>query len=284
MFKIEKPTAIDRIRFGITSLYSKIAKRVGYHQSQIVVCGYPRGGTSLLYNMLSATLQHKFTFTSFEKYYIHHIHKLGNIASKAPLDINHLEYIDQLNIHKKNITAIIVIRDIRDVVTSKHPIQSDEYFIGYDFSYWPQGNSLADWKYDAPGVLTITDKIRKLQNNPEIYVLRYEDLVKEPDAIQSDLKSRFGLPFKGLFSKYHEFKGELAYKYEGKYKANDESLVMEGKAVQNRAKRWHQEKYRERLVSQFEQCPALFDILIEFGYESDRKWFEQYKNNSKIDV
>ncbi len=282
MFKIEKPTLINKIRFSITSLLSNIAKKAGYQQSQLIVCGYPRGGTSLLYNMLSATLQRSHKFTSFEKYYIHHIHKLGNIASKAPLDVNHLDSVNQLNIHGKKITAIIVIRDIRDVVTSKHPIQSDEYFIGHDFSYWPQGNSLEDWKYDAPGVVAITEKIRALRENPEIYILKYEDLVKEPDAIQQDLKQRFDLPFEGLFSKYHEFKGDLAYKYEGKYKAKDESLVMEGKAVENRAKRWQQEKYRERLISQFEQCPELFNILVEFGYESDREWFEEYKKTSQV--
>lgn len=280
MFKIEKPTLIHRIRFSFTSFLSKVARIAGYQQTQLIVCGYPRGGTSLLYNMLSATLQKSIKFTSFEKYYIHHIHKLGNIASKAPLDINHLEHIQQLNIHNKKIAVIIVIRDIRDVVTSKHPIQNDEYFIGYDFSYWPQGNELKDWKYDAPGVIAITEKIRALKGNPDFYILKYEDLVRQPDSIQKELKERFSLPFEGLFSKYHEFKGDLAYKYEGKYKANDESLVMEGKAVTNRAKRWQQDKFRERLISQFEACPELFDILIEFGYEEDRTWFESYKNNT----
>lgn len=280
MFKIEEPTVIDRIRFGVTSFISKLARLAGYQQTQLVVCGYPRGGTSLFYNMLSATLQKSFKFTDFEKYYIHHIHKLGNIASKAPLDINHLEHIDRLNIHNKKLAVIIVIRDIRDVITSNHPIMTDDYFIGHDFSYWPSGKSLEDWKYDAPGVVPITEKIRALKDHPDIYVLKYEDLVSRPDEIQAELKQRFDLPFEGLFSKYHEFKGELAYKYEGKYKAKDESLVMEGKAVTNRAKRWQQDKYRQRIVSQFEACPALFDILVEFGYEPDRTWFDQYKNES----
>lgn len=280
MFQIEKPGLINRIRFCVTASISKVARLLGYQQTQLIVCGYPRGGTSLLYNMLSATLQHKLKFTDFEKYYIHHIHKLGNIASKAPLDINHLEHIDELNIHDKKIAIIIVIRDIRDVISSKHPIKTDDYFIGHDFSYWPNGKNLEQWTYDAPGVVPITEKIRAIQHRPDVILVKYEDLVKDPDAVQSTLQKTFDLPFEGLFSKYHEFKGDLAYKYEGKYQAKDESLVLEGKAVTNRAKRWQQEQYRDRIIQQCEACPQLLDILIEFGYETDKDWFEQYKQQA----
>ncbi|MCW8091279.1 sulfotransferase domain-containing protein [Alteromonas sp. ASW11-130] len=260
-----------------SGVISRCLKFVGVNQSQLIVCGYPRGGTSLLYNMLSTTLSEHFTFTSFEKYYIYLIHKLGNIASKAPLDINHLGPVDKLNVNNKSLVIIVVIRDIRDIITSRHPIYNDEYFIGYDNSYWPTNKELTKWAYVGSGVIEITNNIFKVRNRKDVTIIRYEDLVSDPDSIQSELKERYELPFEGVFSKYHEMQHKLAYKYEGKYQASDTSLVLEGSQVVNKQARWRASKFDKRIYEQFTQCPELFDILIEFGYEKDRSWFESYR-------
>ncbi|MCW8107257.1 sulfotransferase domain-containing protein [Alteromonas ponticola] len=253
-------------------------KCIGVKQTQLIVCGYPRGGTSLFYNMMSATLNNHFKFTPFEKYYIYLIHKFGNIASKAPLDINHLAWVDQLNVNKKDLVIIIVIRDIRDVITSRHPIYSDEYFIGYDNSYWPQNKEFTKWKYEGAGVMEITQNIFKVRERKDATIVRYEDLVRTPDSIQDELNAKYELPFHGKFSKYHEVKDKLAYQYEGRFKANDPSLVLEGKEIVNKQARWKSERFEQRIYEQFSECPDLFNVLIEFGYEQDRSWFDYYQN------
>ena len=53
---------------------------------QIVVCGFPRGGTSLLYNMLSSSLD-GFGFAEFEVAAWKVIARWGDFASKKPLDV-----------------------------------------------------------------------------------------------------------------------------------------------------------------------------------------------------
>ena len=91
----------------------------------------------MLYNMLGATLV-GFRFEEFELPAIHRIHRLGNIASKYPLDVFNVGSLPKLNIHQKKLMVIVMIRDPRDLVTSRHPILPDRYFIGYDHSWWPQ--------------------------------------------------------------------------------------------------------------------------------------------------
>jgi len=273
MFTPEVPTAMDRMRFMLTTRISRLMNLVGQKQRQLVVCGYPRSGTSLLYNMLASTLRGKFRFTEFEKYFIHHIHKLGNIATKAPLDILHIKYIDSLNIHKKNLIILVMVRDIREVITSRHPVFPDKYFIGGDFSYWPQDSEFNEWKYDAPGVIQISEAIRVASKRNDVLIVKYEDLTSNPDKVQKKLGCIYDLEFDGEFSKYNEYSSNLPYSYSGKYKPKDPTLVLEGGSVIERNKRWMDPKYKGRIVDQFEKCPELFDLLIEYGYEEDISWF-----------
>jgi hypothetical protein len=282
MLKIPEPGHSLRLKLLAASMFSKLQRNIFLKTyQQLVICGFPRGGTSLLYNMFSSCLP-GFQYQEFEDYFIYKIHRLNNVATKAPLDVLHLSDMDRLNIHKKKLIVIIMVRDIRDVITSRHPIYPGEYFIGYDHSWWPQTaahpgaplNELA-WKYDAPGVMEIYHAIRAHMGEPHVTVIKYEDLVADADRIQSALASKYALSFSGKFSEYHASEHRHAYKYEGKHRAADESLVMEGKSVtSDRVSRWaSSEQHRARVLSQFEACPELFDVLEYYGYETSRDWF-----------
>jgi len=274
MLSVENPSSVDKIRFMLTTNLSGVMQSLGYRQQQLVVCGYPRSGTSLLYNMLASTLRGRFTFTEFENYFIHHIHKLGSIATKSPLDILHIKFIDDLNIHDKKLIILVMIRDIREVITSRHPIFPDNYFIGHDFSYWPQDSKFDKWKYDAPGVMQISNEIRDASKRDDVLLIKYEDLTSAPDMIQNTIEQRYGLKFSGVFSKYDKKSKSLPYRYSGKYEARDPSLVLEGGGVIKREKRWMNPEHRARIVDQFEKCPELFDLLVEYGYENDSSWYK----------
>src|SRR5690606_25517849 len=110
-----------------------------------------------------------------------------------------------------------------------------------------------------------------------VLVVRYEDLIDDPAAVQETISKRFNLKFSGAFSDYHDRKERLAYSYEGKYAPTDASLVNEGKAVtKQRVGRWgEKDKDVERVKQQFNDCPELFEVLEHFGYEKSRDWFEK---------
>lgn len=281
MLEIKDPQGLQKVRLRSASMLSSVGRLVGLSQTQLVVCGFPRGGTSLLYNMLSASLPH-FRFESFEKYFIHRIHKLGNIGTKAPLDALHLPHIDKLNINNKKLIILIVVRDIRDVITSIHPIYNKEYFIGYDYSWWPQDKAMEEWKYDAPGVIPIHNAIQEVCNRPDTMIVRYEDLVDNPNKEQEKIKARFELSFDQEFSDYHYNSEKHAYRYQGRQAPSDSSLVRESsKVTRSRVSRWsNTDDSVLRVISQFSQCEALFDVLMSYGYERNRRWFEKLSSGS----
>jgi len=276
MFSLPVPRKIDLLRFYLFSRISLIGRKLGVKQSQIIVCGYPRGGTSLFYNMLSTTVSETFSFTEFEKYYFYSIHKFGNIATKAPLDVLHLTDIDQLNIHKKKLYIFILVRDIREIVTSRHPLCPDRYFIGYDNSLWPQDREFTKWRYDAPGIMDIASAIAKVSGREDVHIIKYEDLVSNPDLIQRQIAFDTGLKFDAEFSTYHVRENRLAYKYSGRFSPKDSNLVLEGKSVTKKSPRWCKEENKKRILDQFTRCPELFDILVEYGYEKNRDWFNRF--------
>lgn len=275
MFDINNNGVKQKIHLGFNAFFSKVLRDLcKILQYNIVVCGFPRSGTSLLYNMLSVTLP-GFRFGSFEKYFIYNIHKLGNLATKAPLDVLHLPRIDHLNVNRKNLVILIMVRDIRDIITSRHPIYPDDYFIGYDHSWWPQNSRFTEWSYNAPGVVEIHHAIKEAVKRQDALLIRYEDLVPNPDAIQADIEKKFNLMFNGAFSEFHKNPANHAYRYEGKYAAKVPELVLENKSSStDRICRWKRSnEARARVKRQFSECPELFSILEAYGYEDSRTWF-----------
>jgi hypothetical protein len=258
--------------------YSTLLRTLlGVRWRQLVVCGYPRGGTSLLYNMLSSASE-EFRFEEFEVPAEYRMHRLGDVATKFPLDVLNIDRLESLNIHDKRVLVVAMIRDPRDVLTSRHPMVPDRYFIGHDHSWWPQNKSFSEWKFDAPGIVEIHEALDGLQRaSPFAFLLlRYEDLVASPDDVQRVIATSFGLDFSGRFQDFHKHKDRHAYRYEGRAAARDPSLVRENKAADtSRAGKWRKPEHRERIIEQFEACPRLFDIVREYGYEADDRWYEE---------
>ena len=245
---------------------------------QIVICGYPRSGTSLLYNMFSASLR-GFYFDEFESLAIGRMHRYGNYVTKSPVDIFNIGKLKGLNIYEKEVYVVVVIRDIRDVLTSMHPNVQNQYFIGYDHSWWPQNNSVSKWVYDAPGIIEIYSAITSSENHVGLKVIKvkYEEIVTNIDALQDNLEGELSLKFSRPLRSFYKNKSKLAYKYDGERKVEKEVLVLEDKPIDtSRLGKWRNKEHEQRIREQFTQCPELFDILIDDGYEKNRSWFDAY--------
>lgn len=261
-------------------LISRLRRTFGMRPwRQLVVCGYPRSGTSLLFNMLSSSLP-EFSFHPFEVPAHERIERWGDHASKNPLDVIAIPELIKVNPLEKEIIVIVPLRDPRDIVTSKHPVLPDRYFIGFDYSWWPQKEE-GEWAYDAAGVGQIANAIEELRElaGVKVVIIRYEDLVAEPDEIQSKIAAATGLEFDQAFSDYHRRPESHAYKYKGKFAPVDPKLVRESAAPdRSRSGKWRSAEHRSRLLEQFEQFPQLFELVRRYGYEQDDSWFESIKN------
>ena len=233
----------------------------------------------MLYNMLSASLD-DFSFDEFETRVLERLHRYGNYATKMPMDLLDLDRVGEFNKFAKDVCALVVTRDIRDVLTSRHPNLPDEYFIGYDHSWWPKNKAFTEWVYAAPGIAALYDAMAASEAIPGLRVLkvRYEDLVEDADEVQVQLEDFLDVRFSRPIKDFYKDSSRMAYRYEGRFKAKDASLVMEDKPlVSSRAGKWRGDVYRDRIIEQFTRHPKLFDILIKDGYEKNNLWFDVYR-------
>ena len=257
--------------------------RLGYalgaaRPKQIVVCGYPRSGTSLLYNMLSASLD-GYRFGHFEVPCLQHIRDRRPFVSKRPLDVFALEELVARNVFDKQLYTVVVVRDLRDVLTSIHPRIPHDYFIGYDASYqvgpdYPYGS-----KRLHPGIAAYYAQIERLSELEGLthVLVRYEDLVANPDAAQHRLAEALGVHFKRRFSAFHERPDLHAYRYAGAERPVDASRVRENDAIDaSRCGKWRSPEHRPRIAAEFAAHPQMLEMLRAYGYETDDRWFEAY--------
>jgi hypothetical protein len=80
-------------------------------------------------------------------------------CEKSPSNIRHVEWIDRL--HSGNFKMIQIIRDGRDVILSRHPRDSEKYWIAPE-----------RWIDDVATGMNYLE-------HPNVHTIRYEDLVKE---------------------------------------------------------------------------------------------------------
>lgn len=253
-------------------------------KKQLVICGYPRSGTSLLYNMLSATLD-GFRFPSFETPALDSLWRHDDVVSKMPLDVLAAPQLPAANIHGKQVSLLIVVRDLRDVLTSVHPRIPDRYFIGYQ-SQWRKGRGIdAEVDVYPVGIRHIHDAIVRAERLPEIgrIVVHYERLVAAPDRVQRDLADQLGLRFARPFSEFHRFGQRHAYRYEGDLGTGQTGPHRENSAVDtSRVGKWRDSKHARRIVEQFTSHPELFALLRHYGYERDDRWFVPYSSGRDV--
>lgn len=248
-------------------------------KKQIVICGYPRSGTSLFFNMLSTTLS-GFQCDEWERSAFETIRQYDNHVSKSPLDTFSIRNLSDCNLHHKTIVVFILLRDIRDIITSVHPNVPDRYFMGYEACCRVLGQ-FPDYKVtdDLPGVSDYFQEIEQLKNSAEYQVrlLKYEDLVRDPDGMQKEIAKEFDLPFMRRFSEFHLHKDQHSMRYEGTRQPLDPKLVKEDKEVDaSGIGRWRAAKHRQRIHDQFAQYPHLFEILRTYGYAENDDWFQDY--------
>lgn len=183
---------------------------------------------------------------------------------------------DALNIFGKRIILLILIRDPRDIVVSKHPLLPTEYFIGYDHSWWPGTIGSGTWTYTAPGIRQIHSAIQQAESCPTVEAIRvrYESLTENPDHVQERIAARTGITFSEVFSRFHEYQDRHAYRYEGRRAPEDPTPTLENRAVDvSRTGKWMKSEHRDRILDQFTRFPALLEIVRTYGYSTDDQWF-----------
>ncbi|MFT4825058.1 MAG: hypothetical protein ACI9DH_000949 [Halioglobus sp.] len=162
--------------------------------------------------------------------------------SKQPNDIKQLQHIFERD---EKLHVIYMGRDPRAVITSKHKEAPNQYFCNY--RVWSECDRASQCYLKHP---------RFLQ-------LRYEDLVDNPDSVQSTIKAQFDfLNYQYPFSEYQKFAepSEAA------------STAMNGLRKVNKSSLDKWREHLPHLAQQYTWHPRLAEDLIRLGYEPDKAW------------
>lgn len=248
-------------RTGAGRRYSLPARR------HILITGFPRCGTTLFHQML-VTSAAGFHFVPEEAKAERYIRRRQSYITKRPLDVFQIDDIFAANRGRKKVDLVILVRDSRGVVCSRHALVPDTYYIGYEIRY--KASRKGHGKLRDPGIVGIDRVIRqhlKDERFSNCVLLRFEDLVLRTDEVQQRLKDVLDLEYDASFSDFH------------KHPASQQSAsAMNGvRPIETaRVDSWKATEHRARIVEQFAECPRLFDLLIEYGYEDDTTWFDDF--------
>lgn len=140
------------------------------------------------------------------------------------------------------VKVIWMVRHPYSVITSKHRSTGDIYYVSTE--RWLKEFAAYKW-------------LRDHHPSGNFAVIRYEDLTKDPDAVQGRLKMQTGLRFDVPFSKFEGRKNLVGRK--GKWQP-----LQPGRAFDTAAFAHHRERLDQFIA---EAGPALDEFAKEFGYD-----------------
>jgi len=233
---------VDRGCFGLTPL-----------KMHIVICGFPRSGSTLL-NLMVRNCVSDLKYFDDEVWALeaarHSLRNHAYMVTKRPRDIFLIDEIRKVYSRRRtDVRFSLTMRDPRDILTSIHNDHRDMYYVSSD-----------RWKADC-------EQFRRAQEFPDVMVIRFEDLVTRTEQIERRL---------ALFTGWHQtrplrlFYEEMPDAFE--LKALNDLRPLDTSVIG----KWRQSVHAERIRQVLTEIPSLPEYLIELGYENDTRWSEPY--------
>jgi hypothetical protein len=223
-------------------------------QKHILICGFPRSGTTMLQLMLENAIPEArrfgretggwraatFAWRNHEK-----------VISKVPHDVFRLAPLR--NFYAKRdaeLKIILMLRDPRDVLTSQRK------------SGGPGGYVVSSerWRnyYNA---------FIRHQNDPDVMIVRYEDLVADVEHQQCRIGTFTGETMSVPFGQFNEVE-----------RPDFDTRTLNGlrPIEQTLIARWAHPAQSERIRQVLTELPELPQALVDLDYASDTSWTEPY--------
>ena len=239
----------------------------GTRNPNVLVTGPARSGTTLMHLLMY------FGFEDTELLYPErHISSKNIWVHSDALFLVYKNIMDAKSIEDifnelDPVSLIFMVRDPRDLVTSK--------------------NFTHSWKYvqKTNDVHSILGNIMSLQEDvlDRINVVKFEDLVEDPDGVQRDIAEKSGLKACRCFSECYRHFDEIQ---ESAYVGYTRNLVSREGGSKFRPfdddgiGRWSAPEHEEWFRLCMHQSGRMQNMLEHFGYEKDDTWWEEYKKST----
>lgn len=234
--------ASDRGWFGLVPL-----------ETHVVICGFPRSGTTLLQVMLETSAAGAKSFgkersaMSVARYTWPGQHPF--LISKKPDDVFRVDEIRAYYRDRRtNVRFVLSVRDPRAVLTS---IFVDK-----------PGYCVPSTKWRA-----VYEHIRYQRQFSDVLLTEYRDLVEQPGGVQQRLAEFTGCPIRRRFEEFHD-----------SVPGHFDTRALNGVRPLDRRSlnKWRSPEHRARIQQILDEIPELPERLIELGYESDSTWTREY--------
>jgi hypothetical protein len=250
------PFAASLRRFARRSILSAIDSGwLGLQalQQHVVVCGFPRSGSTMLQAMIEACVVGARTFRDERPALDAARRALRNhrlMVTKDPWDVFYVDEIrDFYSSRRATVQFVLTNRDPRAVLTSFFE-DSTEYYVPPDW-----------WRAHR-------DHFQYARSFADVLCIEYADLVSSPASVERQLTERIGWKLRERFANFHQ---ALPKDF------NTVGLNGLRPPDPSTAAKWRHPRHRERLRQVLGEIPDLPDYLIEAGYETDARWVDDYR-------
>ena len=222
-------------------------------RTHIVICGFPRAGTTLLSLMMQVAYS---TAKAFPKeraafrvaYRTDRSHAI--LISKRPDDIFYLDRTRRIYARRRpTVRFLLMMRDPRAVLTSVHAGRKDDYYV-----------SPRRW-------MATYDRMRANWEQNDCQVVKFEDLVTDLPAVQRAIVNFVGEEPDAPFDAYVD-----------RVPDGFQVEALNGVRALDTAttSKWRAPRHRDRIRLLLREIPDLPRILIDTGYEPDERWIAEY--------
>ena len=225
-------------------------------QMHILICGFPRSGTTMLQMMLENALPQARRFGRETggwraATFAWRNHPL--LISKVPHDVSRLAPLRNFyDKRKAELKIILMLRDPRDVLTSRRKTGGPKGYVV----------SAERWRKYHRAFL-------RHQNDRDVLVVRYEDLVADVDREQRRIEEFTGQTMTVPFAKFNEVE-----------RPDFDTSTLNGlrPIEQSLIARWACADHKDRIEQVLAELPELPQALIDFGYAPDTRWIDDWRS------
>jgi hypothetical protein len=220
----------------------------------VVICGFGRSGTTLLQMMMENAMPAARRFgreTSAWRAATYAWRNHDVVISKMPKDLFQIAALRAFYANRgTNLRVLLMCRDPRDVLTSRHEQVCNDYCVTVDA--WRRNY----WAFTAH------------RGEPDVLVVRYEDLVGDVRTWQTRIEAFTGEKATLPFQDFHT-----------QDRPDFHKMTLNGlrPVEQSRIQRWARPEYAGRIRQLLREIPEFTDALVELGYESDDRWAAKYR-------
>lgn len=216
-------------------------------QIRVHVVGCPRSGTTLMTELLRYAYDFAGAAPHERPLFDQIPSNLSPYLSKKPADTIR---IGKAFAADENLYVIALIRDPRAVISSVHWSHPDVYFVGY-----------ARWRFYA-------QTINAHKDHPRYLVLRYEDLLHDPNGVQQKVSEH--LPFLQQTRAFDEYPEGIETLHDHSEKALGGVRPFDTSRINS----W--QEHLGRIRREFEANSDFQNDLEKLGYEENDDWTKQF--------